>query len=76
MQLVDQAKTQLTSGAADFRAKFMADRAAQVEADRRAELGRQAVEFAKAEAKRKDELEKIAQERKRELKRDGPGWSR
>lgn len=76
VQLVDQAKTQLTSGAADFRAKFMADRAAQVEADRRAELGRQAVEFAKAEAKRKDELEKIAQERKRELKRDGPGWSR
>jgi ATP-dependent exoDNAse (exonuclease V) alpha subunit len=76
-----EAKAQLVSGAADIRAKFMADRAAKVEADRRADLARQAVEFAQAEARRKAELEKIAQEQRREAarprpKKDGPDFSR
>lgn len=61
-ELVGQAKTQLTSGAADFRAKFMADRAAKIEADR------QAVERAQLEARRKAELERIAQGRQRQAR--------
>jgi hypothetical protein len=77
---VEQAKQQLTSGAADFRAKFMAERAAKIEADRRAELAREAAAFRQAEAMRKAELEKIAQEQQREgrsgPKKDGPGFSR
>ncbi len=78
---MEQAHRQLSSGAAEFRAKFLAERAAKIEADRRAELARQAVEFAQAEARRKAELEKIAQEQQRELerseqKRDGPRFSR
>ena len=78
---VEQAKHQLASGAADFREKFMAERAAKVEVDRRAELTRQALAFAQAEAKRKAELEKITQERQRgatrpKKEKDGPGYSR
>ena len=77
---VEQAKQQLTSGAADFRAKFMAERAAKIEADRRAELARQAVEFRQAEATGKTELEKAAQERQAhpapKKERGGPDFSR
>ncbi|MET3135413.1 ATP-dependent exoDNAse (exonuclease V) alpha subunit [Oxalobacteraceae bacterium GrIS 1.11] len=69
---LEQAHRQLSSGAADFRAKFMADRAAKVEADRRAELAREGKEFAQAEARRKAELEKVAQERQRKAARPGP----
>ena len=83
-RIAAQAKTELVSGAADFRARFMADRAAKIEADRRAELAHQAVEFAQGEARRKAELEKIAQEQQREAreaarpgaKKDGPDFSR
>jgi hypothetical protein len=72
----------LSKGAADFHAKFMADRAAKAEADRRAELVRQAVEFALGEARRKAELERNIQERQREAaarpgpKKNGPEFSR
>jgi len=71
----------LSKGAANFHAKFMADQAAKAEADRRAELVRQAVEFAQGEARRKAELEKVTQERQRGAlrsspKKDGPDFSR
>ena len=71
----------LSKGAADFHAKFMADRAAKAEADRRAQLVRQAVEFAQGEARRKAELEKATKEQQREaarpgLKKEGPDFSR
>jgi ATP-dependent exoDNAse (exonuclease V) alpha subunit len=71
----------LSKGAANFHAKFMADQAAKAEADRRAELVRQAVEFAQGEARRKAELERSAQDRQREAarpgpKKDGPEFSR
>jgi len=71
----------LSKGAADFHAKFMADRAAKAEADRRAELVRQAVEFAQGEARRKAELERATKEQQREAarpgpKKDGPDFSR
>jgi len=71
----------LSKGAADFHAKFMADRAAKAEADRRAELVRQAVEFAQSEARRKTELERATKEQQREAarpgpKKDGPDFSR
>lgn len=65
-QLVGQAKTELVSGAADFRAKFMADRAA------KQEQARQAAERAQLEARRKVELERIAQERQRQARPRGP----
>ncbi|PLY39462.1 conjugal transfer protein TraA [Janthinobacterium sp. ROICE36] len=75
-----QAKTELVSGAAAFRARFMADRAAKIEADRRAELAQQAAERAKVDAARKVEQERIAaqeREEQRNPKKDqGPGWSR
>ena len=71
-ELVAQAKTQLVSGAADFRAKFMANRAAKIEADRQVDLARQAAERAQLEARRKTELERIAQERQRQALRPGP----
>jgi hypothetical protein len=78
-ELVGQAKTQLVSGAADFRAKFMADRAGKIEADRQAELARQAAERTQLEARRKAELEKIDQERQRQPSqkkdRGGPDFS-
>ena len=76
-ELVGQAKAQLVSGAADFRTKFMADRAAKVEADRKV------AEHAQLEARRKAELEQIAQERQRQSRprpgptkgNDGPDYS-
>ena len=71
-QLVGQAKTELVSGAADFRAKFMADRAAKQEQERQAEQARQAAERVQLEARRKAELERIAQERQREARPRGP----
>ena len=66
------AKAELASGAADFRARFMADRAAKQEQERQAELARQAAERAKLEAQRKAELERIAQERQRQARPRGP----
>jgi ATP-dependent exoDNAse (exonuclease V) alpha subunit len=71
----------LSKGAANFHAKFMADRAAKAEADRRADLARQAVEFAQGEARRKAELERSAAQEKeaqrgKKKNRDGPSWSR
>jgi ATP-dependent exoDNAse (exonuclease V) alpha subunit len=71
-QLVGQAKTELVSGAADFRAKFMADRAAKQEQERQAEQARQAAERAQLEARRKAELERIAQELQRQARPRGP----
>ena len=71
-ELVGQAKTQLVNGAADFRAKFMADRAAKIEVDRQAELARQSAERAQLEARSKAELERIAQERQRQARPRGP----
>jgi len=78
---MEQAHRTLASGAADFKAQFLAERAAKIEADRRAELARQALEFRQAEAMRKAELERVAQERQREAarpgpKKDGPDFSR
>jgi hypothetical protein len=77
-ELVGQAKTQLVSGAADFRAQFMADRAAKIELERQAELLQQAAERAQFDARRKAELERIAEERinSRSKDHDGPGYSR
>lgn len=77
---MEQAHRTLASGAADFKAQFLAERAAKIETDRRAELARQALEFRQAEAMRKAELERIAQERQREAarpapKKDGPDFS-
>lgn len=77
------AKAELVSGAADFRARFMADRAAKQEQERQAELARQAAERAKLEAQRQAELERIAQERQQRQTRprgpskdnDGPDFS-
>ena len=71
-QLVGQAKTELVSGAADFRAKFMADRAAKQEQERQAEQARQEAERAQLEARRKAELERIAQELQRQARPRGP----
>ena len=72
-----QAKTELVTGAADFRVRFMADRAAKIEADRRAELAQQAAERAQGEAARKVEQERIAaQERGNPKKDQGPSWTR
>jgi hypothetical protein len=69
---MEQAKQQLSAGAAVFRAKFQAERAAKVEADCRADLARQGVEFAQAEAKRKAELERVSKEPQRQATRSGP----
>jgi chromosome segregation ATPase len=78
---VEQARQQLTSGAADFRVKFMAERAAKIEVERRTELARQAMEFRQAEVTRMAELERNAQELQREAARlktvnKGPDLSR
>ena len=55
-----QAKSQLASGAADFRARFMAERTTKQELERKAELARQ-------------EAERIAQERRQALQALAPG---
>lgn len=76
---VELAKQQLSTGAADFRAKFMAERALKIEADRRADLASQAAELRQAEAARKAGLEKSSQDPGQDQKRGGPkqekdGW--
>ena len=78
-QSKQQARIELASGAADFRAKFMAERAAKQGLERKAELDRQVVERVQLEAKRRLELERIVQERQQSApkkERDGPGFSR
>ncbi|MET3133585.1 hypothetical protein AAKU55_003875 [Oxalobacteraceae bacterium GrIS 1.11] len=79
-QAKHQARNELASGAADFRARFMAERAAKQEQERQAELARQAAERAQLEARRKAELERIAQERQARpgptKGNDGPDFSR
>ena len=79
-RIAAQAKTELVSGAADFRARFMADRAAKIEADRRVELAQQAADRAQVEAARKVEQERIAaqerEEQRNPKKEQGPSWSR
>ena len=72
-QAKHQAKTELVSGAAAFRAKFMANRAAKVEADRQAELARHAAERAQLEARRKAELERTRPGPSKD--NDGPDFS-
>ena len=75
--LPEQAHRTLASGAADFRAKFMAERVAKAEADRRAELAQQAAERVQVEAARKAELKRTAQDEQRNPKKDpGPSWTR
>jgi hypothetical protein len=56
----EQVKQRMETNAAAFKTKFFADRAAKVEADRRADLIREATEFAQAEARRRAELERVA----------------
>jgi hypothetical protein len=78
---LEQAKQQLFSGAADFRAKFMAEREAKIEADRRVELTRQATELRQAEARRKAELDRAGvqgreAESKPKGKDKGPSYGR
>jgi hypothetical protein len=78
---MEQAKQQLSAGAAVLRAKFQAERTAKIEAERRAELVREATEFAQAEARRKAELERVAAKEREEKsktkgKDQGPSWSR
>ncbi len=67
-----QAKQELSAGAAIFRAQFMAERAAKIEVDRRAELAREALEFRQAEARRKAGLASIVQEQQPQATRPGP----
>lgn len=73
----DAARAQLVSGATDFRARFMADRAAKQERERQAEQARKAAEL---EQRRKAMLEQAAAERARPVAtpkkdRDGPDFS-
>ena len=71
-----QAKSELASGAADFRARFMAERATKQEMERKAELARQAVERIAQE--RHEALQEQARQSRSKPKkeRDGPGFSR
>lgn len=73
----DAARSELVSGAADFRARFMADRAAKQEQERQAEQARKAAEL---ERRHKAMLEQAAAERARPAPapkkgRDGPDFS-
>ena len=71
-----QAKSELASGAADFRARFMAERATKQEMERKAELARQAVQRI-AQERREALQEQVRQSRSKPKKeRDGPGFSR
>lgn len=72
-RIAAQAKTELVTGAADYRARFMADRAAKIKADRRAELTHQAAERGPAEAARKVEQERVEQRNPKRMGRAGPG---
>lgn len=71
-QVKQAAKVELASGAADFRARFMADRAAKQEQERQAELARQAAERIEQERRRQAMLEQAAQERQRQARPRGP----
>lgn len=73
----DAARSELVNGAADFRARFIADRAAKQEQERQAEQARQVAEL---EQRRKAMLQQAAQERARpapapKKERDGPDFS-
>lgn len=71
-----QAKSELASGAADFRARFMAERAKKQEMERKAELARQAVE--RIAKDRHEALQEQARQSRSKPKkeRDDPGFSR
>ena len=71
-----QAKSELASGAADFRARFMAERATKQEMERKAELARQAVE--RIAKDRHEALQEQARQSRSKPKkeRDDPGFSR
>jgi len=71
-----QAKSELASGAADFRARFMAERAAKQELERKVELARQEAERVALE--RRQTLQEQARQTRPEQKkeRNGPGFSR
>ena len=71
-----QAKSQLASGAADFRARFMAERTTKQELERKAELARQEAERIAQE--RRQALQEQARQTRPEQKKgqDGPGFSR
>lgn len=74
-----QAREELASSAADFRARFIAERAAKQELQHKAELARQAIERAKLEVRRSTALEQADRERTRpgpKKGRDGPEFSR
>jgi hypothetical protein len=71
-----QAKSELVNGAADFRARFMAERAAKQELERKVELARQEAERVKVE--RRQTVQEQARQTRAEQKKDrnGPGFSR
>ena len=71
-----QAKSELVSGAADFRARFMTERAAKQELERKVELARQEAERVKVE--RRQTVQEQARQTRAEQKKDrnGPGLSR
>jgi len=72
-----QAKSELVSGAADFRARFMADRATKQEMERKAELARQEVERIAQERHRQSLREKARQPQSDTKKQqDGPSFTR
>jgi len=72
-----QAKGELVSGAADFRARFMADRATKQEMERKAELARQEVERIAQERHRQSLREKARQPQSNTKKQqDGPSFTR
>jgi len=75
-QAKQEAKSELVSGAADFRARFMAERAAKQELERKVELARQEAERIAQE--RRQALQEQARHTRPEQKkdRDGPGFSR
>jgi hypothetical protein len=72
-----QAKSQLVSGAADFRARFMADRATKQEMERKAELARQEVERI-AQEHRRQAIREQGRQPKADAKKeqDGPSFTR
>lgn len=76
-QARQQAKSELVSGAADFRARFMAERATKQELERKAELARQGAEQIAQERRRQADLEQARQPSlKPKKERDGPSFSR
>ena len=72
-----QAKSELVSGAANFRARLMAERATKQEMDRKAELARQEVERITQEHRRQSLREQARQPHANTKKeQDGPGFTR